>query len=1181
MFKRFRWFIPIALLLPLGVFVVPAGFSPRFPDYTPHQEDSASCISCHGGQEGNGIESMHAVGDEEVGLTCVSCHGGDGAAYEKDKAHVQPRNKDVFASSANPPNSYAVINHESQEFIRFMNPGDLRVAHNTCGTCHTEIYQNMLKSIMSTGALVAQAAFYNNGVLGAKRPVFGEGYMPDGTPAITHATMPNQQQGLLEIDKRQPNSLVPKVEPLPRFAVIPALDHFRVLEDGNNGTGTRARGTDFRTAGAGLAVQKTRLNDPTLWFIGANASGGDYRQSGCTGCHVTYANDRDTLHAGPEVTEFYRAGGKTGYSGSADPMIPKDEIGHPVKHKMTVGVPVAQCLTCHHHQGNAALETYTGSMWWDQETDAENLLSAHIQRDYYMDEAVRRTLYDRDSEFKDIQFTDHNGHRWNFRKVYIRDKAGNLLDDDGNIIPDTDPDKFSKAVHARDIHMETGMHCIDCHTEQDVHGDGRLWGATPDPIEIACIDCHGTYTERATLVTSGINGGNDMGSRLSGSRTQFGDRQFVVRDGTVIQRSKMYEDLEWEVPQLVDLLDPNSSNYNELAAKAKMMRRDGSMGDSGTSQADLAHSNNSVECFTCHSAWNTGCYGCHLSLNLNSKQDAKHYEGATTKGLVEYNPQVVRTDNFLIGRGASSKSNKFSPMRSASSVVVTVRALGRQTAVHQQPTISAAGYSGYAFAPNTPHTVRGKQTRQCTDCHVAEDNTNNAWLASLVGQGTNSLNFFGEYAYLATGGGLEVVKVTEGSEPQPAIGSHLHSILHPDSYAAHTAGGRQLKTGYKSGAKDAQDVAAIGEYVFVADGKGGLQIYDRANVDNKNVAQRVPASTNSRFGERLHVKTSFATGIGLPSNVPLNLERRTNPEFQEKPIAELFRYAYISDLIEGLVVVDINTLFDANPRNNFLERKATFDANGRLRGATGITIGGNYAYITSETSGLQIVNISNPRSPRWVAEVGVNELTNPRSVAIQFRYAFVTDAEGLKVIDVSDPEKPRFIPGATLSLADARDVYPVRSYAYVAGGREGLVIVDIANPEQPKLVESFTAGGQINDATQVTTGAINASLFAFLADGRNGLRVIRMIGPPDTKGHLGFSPQPNPKLIASYRTGGAAVAIAEGGKRDRAVDESGNQIGVFGRIGSGPLSQEDVKTLLEYQNRKFTVRDDGTVIFQN
>ena len=148
-----------------------------------------------------------------------------------------------------------------------------------------------------------------------------------------------------------------------------------------------------------------------------------------------------------------------------------------------------------------------------------------------------------------------------------------------------------------------------------------------------------------------------------------------------------------------------------------------------------------------------------------------------------------RTDNFLLGINASTKGNKFSPIRSASAVIATVTARNRQTVVHQQPTISAPGYSGFAFSPNVPHTVR--RTEACTDCHVSAQNDNNAWMGSLLGQGTNTLNFIGEYAYVAVGEkGIQAVKVTEGDEPQPVIGSTLHSILYPASYGVMVGRGR-------------------------------------------------------------------------------------------------------------------------------------------------------------------------------------------------------------------------------------------------------------------------------------------------------------------------------------------------------------------------------------------------------
>lgn len=1162
-------------MLPVVLVVLFVGRAPYESTRPSLGRQSDSCMLCHAG-----IESMHTDGDGEIGITCVDCHGGDGSASDKQRAHIQPRQPDIFATSANPVRSYAALNDESYDFVRFMNPGDFRVASDACGACHDQIVNRMLSSIMGTGALVAQAAFYNNGVLAAKRPVYGEAYLPDGTPAVIRSTLRDQTEGLLDMENRGPTSLVRTMEPLPRFEIIPELNPFRVLERGNNAAGTRALGTDFKVAGAGLAVQKTRLNDPTLWFLGTNQTAGDYRNSGCAACHVVYANDRDTLASGPEVTEFYRGGGVPGRSGTADRSIPKGEPGHPIAHRFTRRIPVSQCLTCHHHQGNGALVTYTGTTWWDQESDADKILGADVHRDYEVSEEARRGLSERNATFDQVQFSDQHGHSWNFRNVYSRDRRGRLLDAEGAVIPPDDPAKFDKAVHLKDIHFEGGMHCIDCHTEQDVHGDGRIWGATPDPIEITCVDCHGTASARATLVTSGINGGHELASRLSGPRTAFGTRTFEIDGPRVIQRSKLYEDLEWLIPQLADIVDPDGPSYNERATKAHTMQRDGSWGDLSADPSSLAHAPQRIECFTCHTSWNTGCYGCHLPADLNTKLDAKHYEGQTSRGDVAYNPQVLRSDNFLMGINASSKGNKFSPIRSASSVLVTVTARNRQVVVHQQPTISAPGYSGFAFAPNIPHTVRTRETMQCTDCHLSDDQDNNAWMASVLGQGTNTLNFVGEYAYVALGGsGVQAVKVTEGDEPQPVIGSYLHSILYPDSHREMVNGGRQLKTAYGVGTTNAAGIAARGEYVFVADGSAGLRIIDRANVANKNEAQRLVDSQNSGFGERTRVDTRDATAVALPSNVPMNLDRTSPPENLEQPIAELFRYAYVTDRQEGLIVVDVNTLHDGDPSNNFLERSVTYNAEGRLTGAVNITIAGNYALVLSETTGFHVVDISNPRSPQWRGGLAAPDIRAPKAVAVQLRYAFVADADGVKVVDITDPTQPALV--ATIELSDARDVLPVRTYLYVPAGDEGLVIIDIEEPEDPLVVERFTANGAINDATAVTTGSVNASLYAFVADGVNGLRIVRLIGPPDTPGHLGFSPTPVPSLIATYRTAGPAVAIADGPSRDRVVDESGNQIGVMGRLGSRPLGAEDRARLLRYNGRLFFVENNGRVRFQN
>jgi hypothetical protein len=105
----------------------------------------------------------------------------------------------------------------------------------------------------------------------------------------------------------------------------------------------------------------------------------------------------------------------------------------------------------------------------------------------------------------------------------------------------------------------------------------------------------------------------------------------------------------------------------------------------------------------------------------------------------------------------------------------------------------------------------------------------------------------------------------------------------------------------------------------------------------------------------------------------------------------------------------------------------------------------------------------------------------------------------------------------------------------------------------------------------------NASLFAYLADGKNGLRDVQLMSP-ETPGYTGFSPRPRPDLpghglIATYPTRGPAVALSKGLDRDRAVDEAGNQIAVFGRVGARPFTSEEQRRLFMRGDRPYTVPD--------
>src|SRR5262249_33917850 len=163
------------------------------------------------------------------------------------------------------------------------------------------------------------------------------------------------------------------------------------------------------------------------------------------------------------------------------------------------------------------------------------------------------------------------------------------------------------------------------------------------------------------------------------------------------------------------------------------------------------------------------------------------------RNWTSYNFQVLRDDVFMLGVDGTVTGNRIAPVRSSSAVVVSSEDLNRQKVYFQQQTISAEGFAGQAFNTHVPHTVRTRETKSCTDCHVSQSGDNNATMAQLMLQGTNFVNFMGRYVFVGTGrGGIDAVAVTERDEPQAVIGSDLHKLAYPDEYAAHLGNGRNL-----------------------------------------------------------------------------------------------------------------------------------------------------------------------------------------------------------------------------------------------------------------------------------------------------------------------------------------------------------------------------------------------------
>jgi hypothetical protein len=733
------------------------------------------------------------------------------------------------------------------------------------------------------------------------------------------------------------------------------------------------------------------------------------------------------------------------------------------------------------------------------------------------------------------------------------------------------------------IHVDIGMQCVDCHFAQDAHGNGFLYGEVGDAVEIACKDCHGTATAYPTLRTS--NPAAPPGGRdLSLIRNPDGRLRFEWVDGKLIQRSILDPKLEWVMSLVKDTVDPTKPDYNPKAARAKLMSKGTSMAwGTGIPPGELAHQDEEMTCFACHTSWTTSCGGCHLPIEANWKTERHHFEGGETRNFATYNPQVARDEMFQLGRHDSTKGHIIAPVRSSSALVLSSTNVNRERIYVQQPPIAASGYSSQAFAPHYPHTERKIETKTCTDCHLSEANDNNAIMAQLLLHGTNFVNFVGFNAWIGADGGIEAVNVTEWDEPQAVYGSYLHRYAYPDHYARHLANGREIQWlgdtpgGYVSTTQMGGTTRCLqlrGEYLYAAQGSKGMTAYDVASIANKGISDRILTAPVSPLGQSLHIGSTDATCVALPTNQPIHPDRNQGDlmrvDNEEQPFHPIYNYAFITDSVEGLILTDLNTLADLDPQNNFLERALTWNENGILNGARHITIAGSIFYIAADV-GIVVLDMDDPMAPKVL---NVIPLQGVRATALQFRYLFATTARGLEVVDVTHPERPRIVPDAVVPMADAHRVYVARTYAYVAAGAEGLVIVDVERPEQPRRHMTYNAGGQLNDTRDVIVATTNASLFAYVADGAGGLKVIQLTSPELQPNFYGFSPEPNPELVAWRRTRWPALALSKGLDRDRAVDETGHQMAIFGRLGSRPFNlEEQQRFYLDHNGNPWYVTD--------
>ncbi|MBF0353249.1 MAG: hypothetical protein HQM11_19640 [SAR324 cluster bacterium] len=231
---------------------------------------------------------------------------------------------------------------------------------------------------------------------------------------------------------------------------------------------------------------------------------------------------------------------------------------------------------------------------------------------------------------------------------------------------------------APDVHSSAGMACIDCHTADEVMGDGKSHATLQTQLDIQCADCHApqltwkpaeALTPRERLYPVLYN----QSELLSQSR-------FIV---TSKNKTPLFHVSENSGKRVL------TSKITGKAHLVPVMK-------TGKHHNFTRHQR--LSCDSCHSSWVPQCYGCHISQDPDQTQ-WDHISAKPTPGRWLENAWAIKHGLPALGVGNNQKIIPFIPgMNLSFKHPETGKTISRNL-----------------FAAISPHTTRNSRT--CKSCH--------------------------------------------------------------------------------------------------------------------------------------------------------------------------------------------------------------------------------------------------------------------------------------------------------------------------------------------------------------------------------------------------------------------------------------------------------------------------------
>jgi hypothetical protein len=209
-------------------------------------------------------------------------------------------------------------------------------------------------------------------------------------------------------------------------------------------------------------------------------------------------------------------------------------------------------------------------------------------------------------------------------------------------------------------------------------------------------------------------------------------------------------------------------------------------------------------------------------------------------------------------------------------------------------------------------------------------------------------------------------------------------------------------------------------------------------------------------------------------------------------------------------------------------------------------VAGDHVYVADYTSGIQVLDVSDPAAPVLAGTLAMGG--QAVAVAVEGDHLYVANYYGsLDVVDISDPTNPILV-GQTPLMGNPHAVVVNGDVAYLACYYGGVQSVDVSDPTMPLNLDSFATTGPARDVCV-------AGDVLFVADGGGGLLILDVSDPAAIapEGSVATTDDARAVVVTGDR---AFVAVASAGVDVFDITLTTSPI-VVGNIGT-PAAAEDV-----------------------